>query len=108
MKRVLTIFLVLCVMFMFSTSASAKTLKMKVRVFDKETNKPLEAVKVEIETSIDVYVQYTDMQGVSKFKIKIARNEVPSIKCILKGYKTLEGKLERNSAGDAKIKMEEN
>jgi hypothetical protein len=108
MKRLLTIFLVLCVMCMFSTYASAKTLKMKVRVFDSQTNKPLEAVKVEIETSIDVYVQYTDQAGVSKFRIKIARNEIPAIKCTAKGYKTLEGKLERNSAGDAKIKMEVN
>jgi hypothetical protein len=108
MKRLLTIFLVLCVMCMFSTYASAKTLKMQVRVFDKETKNPLEAVKVEIETSIDVYVQYTDQTGVCKFKLKIARNEVPSIKCTAKGYKTFEGKLERNSAGDAKIKMEVN
>jgi hypothetical protein len=105
MKRLLVIFLVLSVCVSF---VSAKTLKMQVRVFDKETKNPLEAVKVEIETSIDVYVQYTDQTGVCKFKLKIARNEVPSIKCTAKGYKTLEGKLERNSAGDAKIKMEEN
>ena len=105
MKRLLMIFLVLCVV---CVTVNAKTLKMQVRVFEASSNKPLEAVKVEIETSIDIYVMYTDQTGVCKFKIKIARNEVPSIKCTAKGYKTFEGKLERNSAGDAKIKMEVN
>jgi hypothetical protein len=106
MKKILTLILVLCVV--MSITVNAKTLKMQVRVFEANSNKPLEAVKVEIETSIDIYVMYTDQTGVCKFKIKIARNEVPSIKCTAKGYKTFEGKLERNSAGDAKIKMEVN
>lgn len=103
MKRVLTIFLVLTIC---ATFVYAKTIKMKVRVFDQENN-PLEAVRVEVETSIDVYVEYTNQAGEVEFKMKKTKNEIPSFKAQKKGYRTVEGKVERNSIGNMKIKLEE-
>ena len=104
MKRVLTIFLVLTLCAAFITYG--KTVKMKVRVFD-ENNNPLEAVRVEIETTIDVYVEYTDQAGEVEFRIKKTKNEVPSYAASKEGYETVEGKVERNSIGNMKIKLEE-
>lgn len=103
MKRLLTFLLVLTVC---ATFVTAKTVKMNVRVFD-ENNNPLEGVRVEIETSVDVYVQYTDDSGKVKFKIKKTKNEVPSFKASKKGYRTEQGKVERNVKGNMKLKLEE-
>jgi len=97
------IVLTLCAAFTFTF---AKTLKMKIRVFD-QNNSPLEAVRVEIETSIDIYVEYTNQAGKVEFKIKKTKNELPAYKAEKKGYRTVTGKVERNSIGNMIIKMEE-
>lgn len=103
MKRILSFLLIFMLL---ATFGLAKTVKMKVRVFDKNNN-PLEAVRVEIETSINVYVKYTDQSGMVEFKIKKTKNEIPDYCATKKGYRTLCGKVERNSTGDMKIKLEE-